>query len=76
MMLLGGGGTVLGPVLGATALELISELVWGEFLTIHMLILGSIIIFVILFMPSGIMEVFRRRYSLSALLTNLKERSI
>ena len=76
MMLLGGGGTVLGPILGATVLELVSELVWGEFLTLHMLIFGGIIILVILFMPSGMMEVFRKRYSLSALLVNLKERSI
>jgi branched-chain amino acid transport system permease protein len=76
MMLLGGGGTVLGPILGATVLELVSELVWGEFLTLHMLIFGGIIILVILFMPSGMMEVFRKRYSLSALLANLKERSI
>jgi branched-chain amino acid transport system permease protein len=76
MMLLGGGGTVLGPILGATVLELISELVWGEFLILHMLIFGAIIILVILFMPSGMMEVFRKRYSLAALLTNVKERSV
>jgi branched-chain amino acid transport system permease protein len=76
MMLLGGGGTILGPVLGAAVLELISELVWGEFLTIHMLIFGAIIVLVILFLPSGMMELFRKRYSLSALLSNLKERSI
>jgi branched-chain amino acid transport system permease protein len=76
MMLLGGAGTVLGPVLGATVLELVSELVWGEFLTLHMLMFGSIIVLVILFIPSGMMEVFRKRYSLSALIANLKERSI
>ncbi len=76
MMLLGGGGTVLGPVLGAAVLELVSELVWGEFLTIHMLIFGAIIVLVILFLPSGMMELFRKRYSLSALLSNLKGRSI
>jgi branched-chain amino acid transport system permease protein len=67
MMLLGGGAAVL---------ELVSELVWGEFLTIHMLIFGAIIVLVILFLPSGMMELFRKRYSLSALLSNLKERSI
>jgi branched-chain amino acid transport system permease protein len=76
MMLLGGGGTVLGPILGAAVLELVSELVWGEFLTIHMLIFGAIIVLVILFLPSGMMELFRKRYSLSALLSNLKGRSI
>jgi branched-chain amino acid transport system permease protein len=76
MMLLGGAGTVMGPVLGAVVLELVSELVWGEFLTLHMLIFGSIIVLVILFIPSGMMEVFRKRYSLSALITNLKERSV
>jgi branched-chain amino acid transport system permease protein len=76
MMMLGGAGTVLGPILGATVLELVSELVWGEFLTLHMMIFGGIIILVVLFLPSGIMDVFRKRYSLSALLGNLKERSI
>jgi len=76
MMLLGGGGTVMGPVLGAVVLELVSELVWGEFLTLHMLIFGAIIVLVILFMPSGMMEAFRKRYSLTALITNLKERSV
>jgi branched-chain amino acid transport system permease protein len=76
MMMLGGAGTVLGPVLGATVLELVSELVWGEFLTLHLMIFGGIIILVILFIPSGIVEVIRKRYSLSALISNLKERSI
>jgi len=76
MMMLGGAGTVLGPVLGATVLELVSELVWGEFLTIHLMIFGGIIILVILFIPFGMVEVIRKRYSLSALISNLKERSI
>jgi branched-chain amino acid transport system permease protein len=76
MMMLGGAGTVLGPILGATVLELVSELVWGEFLTVHMLIFGGIIILVVLFLPSGIMDVFRKRYTLSALIGNLRERSI
>jgi branched-chain amino acid transport system permease protein len=76
MMMLGGAGTVMGPVLGAFLLELISETVWGQFLTIHMLILGTIVIGVVIFIPRGMLHLFRQRFSLSALIRNIKNQSI
>jgi len=76
MMMLGGAGSVLGPILGAFLLELISETVWGQFLTIHMLILGIIVIVVVIFIPRGLLELFRRKISLAALIKNIKNQSV
>ncbi len=61
MMLLGGGGTVLGPIIGASILELVSEFVWSNFLFLHMMILGIIIVITVMFMPRGIVAFFRRK---------------
>ena len=76
MMMLGGSGTVLGPIIGAFLLELISETVWGQFLTIHMLILGIIVVGVVIFIPRGVLDLFRRKFSLSALIRNIKDQSV
>jgi branched-chain amino acid transport system permease protein len=76
MMMLGGAGTVLGPIIGAFLLELISETVWGQFLTIHMLILGIIVVGVVIFIPRGVLDLFRKKISLSALIRNIKNQSV
>jgi branched-chain amino acid transport system permease protein len=56
IILIGGAGTVFGPVIGAFILETISELVWSRFISLHLGILGLIIILVVLFMPRGILS--------------------
>ncbi len=56
IILIGGAGTVFGPVIGAFILESISELVWSRFINLHLGILGTIIILVVLFMPRGILS--------------------
>lgn len=56
MILIGGAGTVFGPVIGAFILETISELVWSRFLNLHLGILGMIIILVVLFIPNGLLS--------------------
>ncbi len=62
MALFGGGGTWLGPILGAVILTLVNEglstFVKAELARI---IYGFLFIFVITFMPNGIMEFFRKR---------------
>jgi branched-chain amino acid transport system permease protein len=55
MMLLGGMGTALGPVIGAFFLEIFSTIIWGQFIKIHLLILGLLIILVVMLMPEGIL---------------------
>jgi len=76
MMMLGGAGTVLGPVVGAFLIELISETVWGEFLTLHMLILGIIMVGVVILIPRGMLNMFGKKFSLAALWQNLKDQSV
>jgi branched-chain amino acid transport system permease protein len=73
MTLLGGSGTIFGPLLGALFIEFISEVVWSEFLVFHLTILGTIIVLVIIFMPRGFVWFYRRGFTLSALLENVRE---
>ena len=76
MMMLGGAGTVLGPVFGAFLIELISETIWGKFLTVHMLILGIIMVAIVIMIPRGILELFRKKFSLTALWKNIKNQAV
>ncbi len=55
MMLLGGMGTLIGPVIGAFFLEVLSELVWGSFVEYHRLVLGALIVFTIIALPNGLL---------------------
>jgi branched-chain amino acid transport system permease protein len=59
MALLGGAGTVLGPVLGAVVFLALEELVWRRFLYIHAGLLGLIIVVLVYFLPRGLLA-FRR----------------
>jgi len=61
MTILGGAGTVLGPVLGATAISVVQEVLWARFPHVHQGLLGALIIFVILFLPGGVVEVLKER---------------
>jgi branched-chain amino acid transport system permease protein len=76
MMVLGGGGTVLGPIVGAFFIEFFSELVWGEFLELHSLILGLILVLVVIFAPRGFMDLYRRGLSINNLLVRVKENRV
>jgi branched-chain amino acid transport system permease protein len=73
MVLVGGAGSVFGPVLGAFFIEFISELAWSKFLNLHLTVLGAIIVFVIIFMPKGFTWFYRKRFSWDALLENVRE---
>ncbi|TCT04193.1 branched-chain amino acid ABC transporter permease [Aquabacter spiritensis] len=59
MVLLGGIGTVFGPIIGAFLLIAFEELVWRSFLTIHAAMLGGIIVVLVLFMPNGLLALVR-----------------
>jgi branched-chain amino acid transport system permease protein len=73
MLLLGGRGTIVGPILGAVALEIISELVWGRFLELHLGVLGLLIVIVVIFIPRGILDLARHRFSLTYILENVRK---
>jgi len=54
--LLGGLGSVIGPLIGSLLFELISVFIWEKFLDIHLAVLGIIIMITIIFLPRGIMQ--------------------
>jgi branched-chain amino acid transport system permease protein len=56
MLIIGGMGSVLGPVIGASAMEIVSTLVWGGFLKAHQLILGVLIVVICIVAPNGIID--------------------
>lgn len=60
MAIIGGLGTVAGPVLGAVLLKLSSEVFRNEFAQANLLIYGALLVIVILFMPGGLMGGFRK----------------
>lgn len=53
--MLGGAGTVLGPIVGAVVLETASEIFKNTFKEAHLLIFGVLLVVVVLFLPGGIM---------------------
>jgi branched-chain amino acid transport system permease protein len=61
MTLLGGPGTIFGPIVGAVAFLMFEEVVWRNFMTIHEGVLGLIVVGLILFLPKGILQVGRTR---------------
>lgn len=61
MMLIGGLGTVAGPVLGAVFFELFATLIWSHFGEVHNLVLGVLICAVILVIPQGLLAFVRSR---------------
>jgi branched-chain amino acid transport system permease protein len=54
MSLLGGIGTVFGPVVGASFLTIIYELLHRDFQYTYAIIVGFIVVVVVLLMPKGI----------------------
>lgn len=59
--ILGGAGTVIGPILGAFFMEILSELIWSKFMNSHMLVLGGIILAAVLFLPKGLASLLEPR---------------
>jgi branched-chain amino acid transport system permease protein len=53
MAVIGGTGTVVGPIVGAVALQFLSEYLRRHYLEIHTLIFGAIIVLAVVFLPQG-----------------------
>lgn len=66
MVLLGGLGTIFGPVIGAFVLLAFEEVVWRSFLTLHAAALGVVIVVLVLFMPNGLLSVTREKFGFRA----------
>jgi branched-chain amino acid transport system permease protein len=60
MPVIGGIGTVWGPVLGGVIFGIVEEELVVNFPNIHLLLYGSLLILIILFEPGGLMGLLRR----------------
>jgi branched-chain amino acid transport system permease protein len=75
MVIIGGSGTVLGPLLGAVALQFLSEFLRQNFTDLHTFILGAIIIVAVILLPQGAVNYVReaRRTKEFSLLANVRK---
>jgi branched-chain amino acid transport system permease protein len=78
MAVFGGIGSILGPLLGALSIEIISEVLTNYFLIAHTLFFGAIVIFAIVFTPKGIMDIIsgRKKFGISYLLQNIRDHRV
>jgi branched-chain amino acid transport system permease protein len=56
MCLLGGAGTVFGPIVGAAAFSLLEEFFWANFLDYNRAILGAVIVILVFLLPGGLLQ--------------------
>jgi len=62
MAILGGKGTLWGPVLGAVIFHVTQELLWTHFLGWQRVALGLIIVVIVVFFPQGVLGWARQRW--------------
>lgn len=64
LSIVGGSGTILGPVIGGIVLSLISEVIrfylGGQLMGLHLFIYGLIVLLVIIYQPRGIIALFEK----------------
>jgi branched-chain amino acid transport system permease protein len=60
MPIIGGIGTLWGPVIGATVYGMVHEEVVAKFPELHLLLYGTLLVLIILFEPHGIVGLLRR----------------
>jgi len=60
MALLGGVGTVAGPIVGALAFLALEEVLWRNVLEFHAGLLGLLVVLLVLFLPDGLRALRRR----------------
>ncbi|MBC2735887.1 MAG: branched-chain amino acid ABC transporter permease [Desulfobacteraceae bacterium] len=58
----GGLGTITGPIFGAVFMYGLDDFIWGRFPLLNLLVLGVTIIFLILFLPRGVVGSLIQRW--------------
>lgn len=74
MAVIGGTGTIFGPVVGAVGLQFLSEYLRQNYLELHTFLFGAIIILAVIFLPNGFVESARELRSTKRIrfLANIK----
>jgi branched-chain amino acid transport system permease protein len=60
--LIGGLGTLFGPVVGAAIMLAVTQVLLSRLLEVHLLITGMIVVAIVLLMPNGIIGTLRSRW--------------
>jgi branched-chain amino acid transport system permease protein len=60
-MIMGGAGTVLGPLIGSMIYYLAEYIVLTSFPYLHLLIFGAVLISIVLFIPGGIIGLISKK---------------
>lgn len=61
MTMLGGAGTVWGPVIGGISLSMLTEALWARYPELYLAVFGTLIAAVAMLMPRGLIDLARRR---------------
>lgn len=59
--LLGGIGTIAGPLLGAAVMVLLTQVLLGEMLNLHLFATGALVVAMVLLAPKGFLGLWRRK---------------
>jgi branched-chain amino acid transport system permease protein len=73
--IIGGPGTILGPVVGAALYQFLSTFVWSRYIELHPTLLGLLIVLFVMFLPRGLLIARRpgaRPFRPSDLLANIR----
>lgn len=62
MAVIGGLGTVVGPVIGAVGLQLLAEYLRQRYLGLHLIVFGSLVVAVVILMPEGLVSTFSQAW--------------
>jgi len=62
MAILGGKGTLWGPIIGAIVFYLLKDFLWVKFLGWQRVTLGFLIVIIVIFFPTGIMGYLRTKF--------------
>ena len=76
MFLIGGAGTIIGPIAGAFFIELFATLAWSHLLNYHLGTLGLIIILIVIFMPKGFIPFLHERFAFREITQNINHKKL
>lgn len=80
VVMLGGAGRIFGPIIGGVIYFVAAQVLVSQFLELHTMFLGIMLVLIMLFLPRGVMDLFsedsRRRGLKDALLANIREKGI
>lgn len=63
--MLGGLGTVLGPIIGSAVLYWLRDVLWANFLDYHLIMQGLLLGFIVLFLPKGLVGLLTGQTSIA-----------